>query len=58
MDPNTIANTLSLTLFAVSLFVSLRSLYLYIQSRTPRLLILGVSMFVIALTAAAGFAGG
>lgn len=57
MDPNTIANTLSLTLFAVSLFVSLRSFYLYMRSRTPRLLILGVSMIVIALTAAAGFAG-
>jgi hypothetical protein len=57
MDPNTIANTLSLTLFVVSSFVAFRAFYLYARAHTPRLLILGVSMIVIALTAAAGFVG-
>jgi hypothetical protein len=57
MDQNLIANILSITLFLVSLFVALRSFALYVQVRSSRLCILGVSMTVIALTAAAGFAG-
>ncbi len=57
MDPNFIANVLSLTLFFVALFISIRAFYLYMQSRTRRLFILGLSMGVIALTAAAGYAG-
>src|SRR5712692_12001731 len=57
MDQNLIANILSITLFLVSLFVALRSFTLYVQVRSSRLCILGVSMTVISLTAAAGFAG-
>jgi hypothetical protein len=57
VDPNLIANILSLTLFFSALFISLRAFYLYVQSRTRRLFVLGLSMGVIALTAAAGFAG-
>ncbi|MBZ5686391.1 MAG: hypothetical protein LAP86_15275 [Acidobacteriia bacterium] len=57
MDQNLIANILSLSLFFVGLFVALRSFALYVQVRSNRLCILGVSMTVIALTAAAGFAG-
>jgi len=57
VDPNLIPNALSLTLFFVALFISLRALYLYIQSRARRLFILGLSMGVISLTAIAGFAG-
>jgi len=52
-----IANVLSLTLFVISLFISLRGFYLYVQSRSRRLFILGLSMAVIALTAIAGFLG-
>lgn len=57
MDPNLIANALSLTLFFVALFISLRAFYLYIRARSRRLFILGLSMGVISLTAAAGFLG-
>ena len=57
MDQNLIANSLSLTLFVVSLFIALRAFYLYVQSHSRRLFILGLSMSVIALTAAAGFLG-
>ncbi|TMD69665.1 MAG: hypothetical protein E6I91_01525 [Chloroflexi bacterium] len=57
MDQNLIANSLSLTLFVVSLFIALRAFYLYVQSHSHRLFILGLSMSVIALTAAAGFLG-
>ena len=57
MDSNLVPNILSLTLFFVALFISVRALYLYVQSRTRRLFILGLSMGVIALTAIAGFAG-
>jgi len=57
VDPILVVNTLSLTLFFVALFISIRALYLYMQSRTRRLFILGLSMGVIALTAIAGFAG-
>lgn len=57
MDPNFIANSLSLTLFVVSLFISLRAFYLYTQSRSRRLFILSLSMGMISLTAIAGYAG-
>jgi hypothetical protein len=57
MDQNFVANSLSLTLFVVSLFISLRAFYLYTQSRSRRLFILSLSMGMISLTAIAGYAG-
>ena len=57
MDQNFIANSLSLTLFVVSLFISLRAFYLYTRSRSRRLFILSLSMGMISLTAVAGYAG-
>jgi len=57
MNQNLIANVLSLTLFTVSLFISLRAFYLYLLSRRQRLFILGLSMFIISLTAIASFIG-
>ncbi len=54
---NQIANLLSLTLFFVSLFISVRAFYLYLQARGRRIFILALSMGMIALTAAAGYAG-
>jgi hypothetical protein len=57
MDETFIPNVLSLTLFFVSLFISLRAFYLSYQARSRRIFILGLSMGVISLTAAAGYAG-
>src|SRR5437868_9418992 len=57
LDENLIANILSLTLFFVSLFITLRAFYLYVQARSRRVFILTLSMGMIALTAIAGFAG-
>ena len=57
MDENFVANSLSLTLFVVSLFISLRAFYLYTRSRSRRLFILSLSMGMISLTAMAGYAG-
>ncbi|HET9921970.1 MAG TPA: hypothetical protein VFQ30_19175 [Ktedonobacteraceae bacterium] len=57
MNPDLIANILSLSLFFVALFISLRAFYVYSRSRSGRLFVLALSMGVIALTAAAGFAG-
>ncbi|MEO6893235.1 MAG: hypothetical protein ABI456_25630 [Ktedonobacteraceae bacterium] len=57
MDSNLIANLLSLTLFAVSLVIVVRSFYRYARFPNRRLFILGLSMTIIALTALAGFAG-
>jgi len=57
MDENFVPNLLSLTLFFVSLFISLRAFYLYTRARSRRIFILSVSMGVISLTAIAGFAG-
>jgi len=57
MNQNLIANALSLTLFTISLFISLRAFYIYFKSRSPRLFILGLSMFIIALTAIASYIG-
>ncbi len=57
LDDNLIGNILSITLFIASLFISLRAFSLYIQARTPRLLVLGLSMGMIALTAIASYIG-
>jgi uncharacterized membrane protein YhdT len=57
MNQNLIANVLSLTLFTVSLFITLRAFYLYLLSHRQRLFILGLSMAIIALTAIASFIG-
>ncbi len=57
MDPNLIANILSITLFFVPLFVAIRAFAIYRKTFNHRLLILAISMSVIALTAAAGFTG-
>jgi hypothetical protein len=57
MSPDLIANILSLSLFFVALFISLRAFYVYARSRSRRLFVLALSMGVIALTAVAGFAG-
>jgi len=54
---NLIANILSLTLFLVSLFISLRAFYLYSQANSPRLFILGLSMGILSFTAIASFIG-
>lgn len=57
MDANFVPNALSLTLFFVSLFISLRAFYLYTQARSRRIFILSISMGMLSLTAIAGFAG-
>ena len=56
MGPNLIPNIVAIFLFLVALFVSLRSFYVYAATRNPRLFILGLSMAIISLTAAADFA--
>jgi hypothetical protein len=48
-----IPNVLAIFLFVVALFVSFRALYIFSQTRSPRLFILGLSLGVIALTALA-----
>jgi hypothetical protein len=55
MDPNLIPNTLAISLFLASLFISLRAFYVYVQDRSPRLFVLALAMAVIALTAADNF---
>ena len=55
MTDNLISNVLAGTLFLVSLFISIRAFYTYAKVQNPRLFILGVSMGMIALTAAADF---
>jgi hypothetical protein len=57
MNQNLIANVLSLTLFTVSFFITLRAFYLYLLSHRQRLFILELSMAIIALTAIASFIG-
>jgi len=57
MDPTLVPNILSLTLFVVALFISLRAFYLYTRSRSRRIGILSIAMGIISLTAIAGFAG-
>ena len=55
---NLIPNLLSISLFAIALFISIRAFYIYTQSRAPRLFVLGMSMGIIALTALADFISG
>jgi hypothetical protein len=50
-----IPNTLAVLLFATSLFISFRAFYIYTQTHSSRLFILGVSLAVISLTALADF---
>ena len=50
-----IPNLVAILLFLVALFVSIRAFYIYTKARSPRLFVLGMSMAVIALTAAADF---
>ncbi len=52
-----IPNALAISLFAIAVFIAVRALYLYFRARNPRLFILGLSMGLIALTAAADFVG-
>jgi hypothetical protein len=56
MDTNFIPNLLAVLLFLVGIFISVRAFYTYAQSQSPRLFILGLSMAILALTAAADFA--
>jgi hypothetical protein len=55
MDTLLIPNILAVGLFAVCTLVSLRSFYTYVRSYNQRLFILGLSMGILALTAAADF---
>jgi hypothetical protein len=55
MGTNFIPNLLAISLFLVALFIAFRAFYIYRQTRNPRLFVLGMSMGVIALTAAADF---
>jgi len=57
IDDNLIANILAITLFVASLFICLRAFSLYMRARLPRLLVLGLSMGMIALTAIASYIG-
>lgn len=55
MGTNLIPNVISITIFFVSLFISLRAFYVYSATRNPRLFILGLSMSILSLTAVADF---
>lgn len=55
MADNLVSNILAVTLFLVSVFISIRAFHAYGKVQSPRLFILGLSMGVIALTAAADF---
>ena len=55
MDTNLVANIVAILLFLIGLFVSLRSFYIYVSTRNPRLFILGLSMAILSLTAVADF---
>lgn len=55
MDTTLIPDLLAVVLFLVALIISVRAFYVYAQSQSPRLFILGLSMGIIALTAAADF---
>jgi hypothetical protein len=56
MDPNSIANIVSVALFFTGAVISLRAFYIYSLARNPRIFILGLTMGILALTAAADFA--
>ena len=51
-DPTFVPNILAISLFLAAVFISLRASYIYSQTRSPRLFVLGLSMGVISLTAA------
>jgi|SRR5579859_655816 len=55
MGTNLIPNILAVILFVVALFVALRAFYIYTLAPNPRLFVLGTSMGMISLTAAADF---
>src|SRR6267154_2023670 len=55
MGANLIPNILAIALFLVTLFISIRAFYTYFQGYNQRVFILGLSMGIIALTAAADF---
>ncbi len=55
MGTSIVPDILAIVLFLITLFVSLRSFYIYSQVQTARLFILGLSMGIIALTAVADF---
>lgn len=55
MGPNLIPNTLAGLLLLVTLLICIRASYLYVQTRSPRLFVLGLSMGIIALTSADNF---
>lgn len=50
MNANTFANIRAIVVIIITLFIVLRAIKLYSQSRSPRLLILGLTMAMIALT--------
>jgi hypothetical protein len=58
MDPNLLATLLNGSLFLTFLSIAIRAFTLYIQLRSPRLFILGLSMSTAALTAAADTVSG
>jgi hypothetical protein len=58
VDTTLITNILNAALCVVFLFIALRAFSLYVQVRSTRLFILGLSMGLIALTAGADFASG
>jgi hypothetical protein len=58
VDPTLLANLLNILLFVVFLSIALRAFFLYAHLRSPRLFILGLSMAIIACTAAVDFASG
>ncbi len=55
MNANLIPDVLALLLFLSGMFIALRAFYIYNRTRNSRLFILGLSMGIIALTAAADF---
>ncbi len=57
MDTNLLANLLNGSLCLISLFIAVRAFVRYFQLRSPRLIILVLSMSMIALTAAADIVG-
>lgn len=58
MDANLLTLLLNGSLFLVFMSIAVRAFVLYMQLRSPRLCILGLSMCTIALTAAADTASG
>jgi hypothetical protein len=55
LQANLVQNLLAVVLCFVTLFVAVRAIHIYTQTYSPRLFILGVSMSMLALTAAADF---